>query len=129
MNSWRRQSVRFVVVGIVSNLVLYLAYLFLTTVGVGHKLAMTLLFLAGTLQTFFFNKTWTFSHQGLYSSTFVKYLSAYGFAYLLNLAALIILVDRMTLPHQAVQGVMIVMVALLLFILQKLWVFRTPTRA
>lgn len=129
MNSWRRQSVRFLIVGIASNLVLYLVYLLITAAGVGHKLAMTLLFLAGTVQTFFFNKKWTFSHDGFYSSTFVKYASAYGSAYLMNLAALVIMVDRMGLPHQAVQGAMIIIVALLLFLLQRLWVFRTPTRA
>jgi len=35
-----------------------------------------------------------------------------------------VLVDRMGHPHQLVQGVSIVALAILLFLLQKFWVFR-----
>jgi hypothetical protein len=37
-----------------------------------------------------------------------------------------VLVDRMGYPHQLVQGVAIVVLAILLFLMQKFWVFR-PT--
>lgn len=124
-----KQGLRYAFVGLASNLVLYLLYLLLTTAGLGHKSAMTILFALGTLQTFGLNKRWTFEHRGFVHSTFVKYIAAYCLCYLLNLVALLILVDHLGLPHQGVQGVMILALAIMLFMLQKLWVFRRPTPA
>lgn len=115
-------------VGLASNLVLFLLYLSLTGLGIGHKSAMTLLFVVGTLQTFVFNKRWTFTHQGYLQASFLKYLAVYGFAYLLNLTSLLVFADHLGLPHQIVQGVMILSLAILLFLLQKYWVFR-PLRS
>ena len=67
MSNWRLQGLRFGIVGLVSNAVLYLLYLLLTTVGVGHKTAMTLLFAVGTLQTFVVNKRWTLAIEGFHT--------------------------------------------------------------
>ena len=124
MSNWRLQGLRFGIVGLASNAVLYLLYLLLTTVGVGHKTAVMLLFAVGTLQTFVFNKRWTFGHRGLPHAFFVKYVTIYSLAYLLNLASLLLFVDHLDFPHQIVQGVMILIAALMLFLLQKFWVFR-----
>lgn len=118
------QFARFAVVGLVSNGVLYFLYLGLTQLGMGHKAAMSILFLAGTVQTFVFNKTWSFRHRGRSSTAFLRYGLAYALAYLLNLIALIVLVDRQQWPHQYVQGFMILALAVFLFALQKLWVFK-----
>lgn len=124
MTKWHLQSLRYLVVGLTSNLVLFIAYLFLTINGVTPKLAMSLLFAMGALQTFILNKRWTFEHDGRLHASFIKYLTAYGCAYLLNLTALLVLVDNLRLPHQLVQGVMIISLALFLFLIQKYWVFR-----
>lgn len=129
MTRWRLQSVRFVVVGLASNLVLFLLYLLLTTLGSSPKLAMTSLFALGTMQTFIFNKRWTFSHRGFLHISFYRYVAVYSFAYLLNLTALLVLVDNLGYPHQVIQGVMIISLALMLFLLQKFWVFRLPASA
>ena len=118
------QFIRYGIVGLLSNGLLYLAYLLLTTVGMGPKLAMSLLYALGVAQTFFFNKSWTFRHRGLYGPTFVRYCSSYGLGYLVNLLVLLVLVDIMSFPHQIVQGVMILLLAAMLFTLHKFWVFR-----
>ncbi|MFZ1538487.1 MAG: GtrA family protein [Chromatiaceae bacterium] len=127
MSTWRVQGLRFLLVGLASNLVLYLLYLLLTRVGLGPKTAMTWLFALGTLQTFLLNQRWTFHHRGLVPTTFIKYLVSYGCGYLMNLLALLLFVDVMGLPHQLVQGALIFGVAVLLFLAQKLWVFRPAT--
>lgn len=129
MSTWRIQSLRFIIVGLASNLILYLLYLVLTAVGLGHKTAMTMLYLTGTLQTFIFNRRWTFGHRGLFHQAFLKYLAAYGLGYGINLLVLLLLVDRLGLPHELVQGVMILVLAVLLFLLQKFWVFHVPQPA
>ncbi|MCP5418085.1 MAG: GtrA family protein [Chromatiaceae bacterium] len=121
------QVIRYAIVGLISNLLLYLIYLLLTWTGLGHKLSMSLLYGVGILQTFVFNKRWTFNHTGNMSSTFVKYISAYLLGYLINILALLLLVDNWGLPHQLVQGVMIFIIAAMLFILQRYWIFRSSS--
>ena len=118
------QAFRYGIVGLVSNLALYLGYLVLTWAGMGPKLAMSLLYGLGVLQTFFFNKRWSFEHEGATHVAFLRYIGAYAFGYVLNLTVLMLLVDRMGLPHQWVQGVMIIVLAGMLFLLQRYWIFR-----
>ncbi len=123
------QLARYVVVGIASNGVLYIAYLMFTQFGMGPKLAMTLLYALGVIQTFFFNKRWSFRHGGAHGPAFVRYCASYALGYGVNLAALWVLVDRLVYPHQIVQGIMILALALMLFLLQKFWVFPATTTA
>jgi putative flippase GtrA len=119
------QFTRYSVVGLTSNLVLYLAYLGLTGFGWGHKIAMSVLYAVGILQTFVFNKKWTFSHNGNLSLSFARYVYIYSVGYLLNLGALFVLVDCLGYSHELVQAVMVLAVAVLIFVMQKVWVFRS----
>lgn len=119
-----RQIFRFGIFGLVSNGLLYLLYLSLTAVNVGHKTAMTLVFSVGALQTFVFNKRWTFDHQGFVKLSFSKYLCAYCFCFFINLLGLSLFVDFLGYPHEIIQGVMVFFVGIMLFVLQRYWVFR-----
>jgi putative flippase GtrA len=120
------QLFRYGLVGIASSGVLYLAYLELTTSGLGAKLAMSILYALGVAQTFFFNKRWSFGHEGGHGPAFFRYCASYGIGYVVNLTALLLLVDTLGFPHKIVQGVMILTIAAMLFLLQKFWVFRQP---
>lgn len=117
------QVSRYAVVGLTSNAVGYLLYLLLTDLGLGPKLTMSMLYGVGVLQTFLFNKRWTFGHQGRNGAVFIRYCMAYGLGYVINLFALMILVDHLGYPHQIVQGMMIFLVAAMLFLAQRYWVF------
>lgn len=119
------QLIRYGIVGLASNAVGYLLYLVITAAGMEYKLAMTLLYAVGVAQTFIFNKRWSFRHAGAHGTAFVRYCIAYAAGYFINLAVLFILVDRLGYAHQIVQGVMILALAALLFLLQKFWVFRS----
>jgi putative flippase GtrA len=120
------QFLRYAVVGLSSNGLLFLCYLGLTALGMGHKTAMTLLYVAGVLQTFIFNKRWSFRHGGEATPALMRYLAAYAAGYVINYGALLVLVDRWGLPHQWVQFFMIGFLAVMLFVLQRYWVFRSP---
>lgn len=111
-----------------SNGLLYLFYLGLTSAGVGPKLAMSILYAVGIMQTFFFNKKWTFRHDGGIRNSFIRYWLAYGLGYTVNLMALVVLVDSLGFPHEIVQGTMILVLAVFLFLLQKFWVFNNPNQ-
>ena len=119
------QFLRYVVVGLVSNAFGYLLYLALTSLGMGPKLAMSLLYGIGVLQTFIFNKRWTFGHRGAHGVVFFRYCITYALGYFINLFVLLVLVDRRGYPHEIVQGVMIMALAVILFLLQKFWVFQS----
>jgi len=121
---WHVQLSRYAVVGLASNAIGFLLYLLLTYAGMGHKTAMTLLYAVGVAQTFLFNRKWSFGHNGMISSAFLRYIAAYAFGYVFNLAMLVLLVDQWGWPHQWVQGVMIFVLAGMLFLLQRYWVFR-----
>jgi len=123
-----RQLLRYGIVGVGSNGLLYLCYLSLTAHGMGPKLAMTLLYAVGVLQTFCFNRTWTFGHRGRVPVSLTKYISCYAFGYVFNWTMLYILVDRVGWPHRPVQAVLILTTAVFLFLLQRLWVFAGASR-
>ncbi len=118
-------AIRFGIVGLTSNLVLYLLYLGLTFLGLGHKFSMSLIYIFGILQTFVLNKKWTFSHRGYLRVTFVRYISIYAVWYLIDLGVLMVTVDRLGYSHEWVQGITVLMVGVLLFAMQRAWVFRS----
>ena len=124
-----RQFLRYVVVGLASNAIIYAVYLVLTRLGMGPKLAMSLLYCMGVLQTFVFNKKWSFRFEGAATPALVRYATAYAAGYVVNLLALMLFVDQIGLPHQWVQGVMIVVVAVMLFLAQRYWVFPQLSRS
>jgi putative flippase GtrA len=124
------QLVRYAIVGVLSNVALYLGYLALTFMGVEHKLAMTLLYVMGVVQTFVMNRNWSYQHEGSVAPAFVRYVVVYLAGYVVNFAGLYTFVDVLGYSHRVVQAVMIVLVAGLVFVLSRFWVFaRGPERA
>lgn len=125
---WHEQFVRYVLVGLVSNTIGYVLYLLLTRSIMGPKSAMSLLYAVGVLQTFIFNRNWSFGYSGQMSSSFLRYVSTYALGYVVNLSALLVLVDIMGLSHEWVQACLVLSLAAGLFLLQRYWVFRaTPS--
>lgn len=122
-----QQLIRYIGVGIASNGLIYALYLAVTWAGAEPKIAMTILYMWGVGQSFFFNKKWAFRFTGPTRTALFRYLAVYAIGYGLNLLALTILVDHVGLSHQLVQGVMILVIATVLFLAQRFWVFRPVT--
>ncbi|MCU7873407.1 MAG: GtrA family protein [Candidatus Thiodiazotropha sp. (ex Lucinoma borealis)] len=123
-----KQFLRYAMIGVVSNLVLYTAYLLMTSMGVGYKTAMTLIYGVGILQTFLLNRRWTFDHQGDFHGALIRYLIIYLLGYIVFFGGLYIFVDIMGYPHQLIQAIFIVIVAILLFTLLRVWIFSQPIK-
>ncbi len=122
-----RELIRYGLVGLLTNGLIYSIYLALTRLGIGAKLAMSLLYCFGVLLTFLFNKKWSFRFDGAAKPAMVRYATVYAVGYVIQFSTLILLVDLMGLPHQWVMGALILIMAMLLFMAQKFWVFRkTP---
>jgi putative flippase GtrA len=120
------QLLRFALVGLVSNGLLYGAYLALIALGVPYRVAMTATYLGGVVLGFAAHRRWTFRHRGPGGASAVRYAAAYGGGYLLNLVGLHLLVERGGIAPAWAQGLMIVVVAAFLYFVQKHWVFRRP---
>ncbi|MEZ5739282.1 MAG: GtrA family protein [Burkholderiaceae bacterium] len=116
--------VRYAIVGLLSNAVGYLAYLALTTLGLSPQRAMSLLYAIVATVGFFGHRRLTFADDGRLLGTGARYVIAHLGGYLLNLALLSVLVDRLGLAHQAVQAGAILVVAIYLFIVSRQFVFR-----
>jgi len=114
---------RYAVVGILSNSALYIIYLTATGLGAEPKIVMTALYGLGVLQTFPFNKRWSFGDKGPEGAALMRYSFAYASGYALNYAALVAFAGYLHLGHQYVQGITIILIAGYLYILQRVWVF------
>lgn len=124
-----RHFTRYAVVGLLSNAFIYAIYLALTRLGLGPTLAMSLVYCMGVLQTFYFNKAWTFQFIGTTAPALARYAVIYALGYLINVLALVVLVERADLPHQWVMAGLILFMAAFFFLGQKFWVFRQEARA
>lgn len=123
------QLIRYAVVGITSNAIIYLFYLLATWLGLGPKTAMTGLYAVGVMQTFIFNKKWSFRFAGAAAPALARYATVYALGYAINFLALMLLVDQLGLPHQWVMAGLVLFMAVFLFAGQKFWVFRQATAA
>jgi putative flippase GtrA len=117
------QLFRYALVGLLSNVAGYLAYLAVTHLGGTPKATMTLLYGVGAAVGFFGNRSLTFEHRGSIIGAGSRYVVAHCIGYLLNLGILIVFVDRLGYPHRWVQAFAILVVATFLFLAFKVFVF------
>lgn len=118
-----RQFIRYAAVGLMLNIVLFGVYLLLTRGLMGSPAAMTATYSAGVLIGFVLNRSITFSYKGRNPIALMRYVLIYVTGYALNFVVLWLLVGQVGVPHEIVQGGVTFSLPLLLFILQKYWVF------
>lgn len=117
------QVVSFGIIGVINNVALYGVYLLLTFLGVNVLLAMTLVFCGGVLLSWLLNGRFTFKRR-LTSINAKRMGVAYVVAYVANALLLGLSHYVFSLPHEAIQGVIMVLLAVGLFFAQRHWVFR-----
>ena len=118
-----KQIYHYALVGIASNFAGYMVYLLGTYLGGTPKITMTVLYGVGTAIGFFGNRRLTFAHKGSLLGSGFRYLIAYLLGYLMNLAILIVFVDKLGYAHQWVQAMAVFVVAAFLFLALKFFVF------
>jgi putative flippase GtrA len=117
------EGLRFVAIGIKSNLLYYVIYAALSVVGIGPKTAVTIVFFVGVVYTFWFNKMFVFRRAGPAYAQMVRYLAVYFGAWLLNLVLLDILLTNFHVNRFIAQGILIVPFAIAIFLALKYLVF------
>jgi putative flippase GtrA len=124
-----RQLIRYGFVGVLSNAIIFCIYLFLTYLGIAPKASMTFLYAVGASIGFVGHRRWTFLHLGDARNSAQLYLLAHLLGYTLNFLIIFIFVDRFGFDHKWVQAFAVLVVALLLFIVLKYYVFRKEPSA
>lgn len=115
--------VRYGVVGVLNNSLGYLIYLALTWRWLEPKVAVTLLYPIGALIGYFSHARYSFNYGGAPSRGLLRYGLAQVVGYLANISMIYVFADLLGLPHQAVQAAAIFVVAGLLFVLFRYFVF------
>lgn len=118
-----RQFFSYALIGVLANILGYAIYLILTYLWDTPKLTMTVLYFGGASISFLANRRFTFRHDSGIGVTGIRYLLAHVVGYLLNLIILLLFVDWFDFPHQIVQAIAIVVVAIFLFIVLRVFVF------
>ncbi|WP_250548185.1 GtrA family protein [Pseudomonas hormoni] len=119
------QLIKYGAIGVASNVLGYLIYLFVTYCGIPPLLAMTLLYSVGAIVGFVGNRHLTFSYSGSPLASGFRYVLVHMVGYFLNLTLLLVFVEHLGYPHQIVQAVAIFIVAAFLFVAFKFFVFRS----
>ena len=120
------QAQRFVLVGIISNGLCYGCFLALLWSGlVGYVQAMTAAYCLGVILSFLFNKVFTFEHRGRFMPALVRFVALYLSGYLINFGLLRLLVGSWEWSAAVAQLLVIVMLAVYFFFMQRAAVFRS----
>ena len=117
------QILRYSIVGVANNLLGYLIYLFLTWLWLDPKVAVSLFYPIGAATAYFGHIKYSFSFNGSHIGGVLRYIVAHVIGYLVNILLLYIFVDKLLFPHQLVQAIAIVIVAGILFLLFRFFVF------
>lgn len=118
-----RQAIRYGFVGVLHNLLGYLLYLLVTFLGADPKLAITVLYPVGATAAYFGHLKYSFTYRGRYANALPRYALAHLVGYGVNFTMLFIFSDKLKLPHQAVQASAVLVVAGVLFLMFKYFVF------
>jgi len=123
-NSTLVQALRFAIVGLKSNVLYYLLYAALTIAGVAPMVAVAVVFSFSIFYAFVFNRRFVFRSRERFHGELLRYVGVYTFALFLNLFLLDLGTRKLGYNHFIVQGVLIVMIAGLIFVALKFFVFR-----
>jgi putative flippase GtrA len=117
------QIFRYGVVGVLNNLLGYGIYLLVTFFWLEPMVAISMLYPVGAITAYFGHSKYAFAYQGKHTYALVRYIIAHLIGYGVNFLMLYILWEKLKFPHQAVQAVAIVVVAGVLFLLFRYFVF------
>lgn len=117
------QVFRYSVVGVLNNLLGYLIYLVVTWLWLDPKVAVTLMYPIGAVTAYFGHAKYSFAFRGRTSHGLARYTLAHLIGYGANIGMLYVFSDRFGYPHQLVQATAIVVVAGILFLLFRYFVF------
>lgn len=117
------QLLRYGLVGLAVNFAGYVVYLLVTWLWLPPKTAITVLYPVGVAIGYFGHARYSFGYGGRTAGGIARFLIAHAVGYCANWTMLHVFSDRLGYPHQAVQATAVFVVAAILFLLFKFFVF------
>jgi putative flippase GtrA len=122
----RIKVTRFLLVGGLNTLLMYLLYLGLIYIGFHYILALVAEYVCGIVLGFVMNRYWTFASHGRQENSFYRYALTYVGVFMGNLLLLALIVELGLLGPALGQLVAFGLVTVAAFLSQNYWVFRSP---
>lgn len=112
--------------GVILNLFGYIIYILMTSLGCDPFLTITITYPIGIMLSFYFHNRYTFNSikKNKRLTSIFKYLFVYLLGYLINILILFVFHKKLLFPHEAVQVFSIIVISLVLFSLNRKYVFK-----
>lgn len=124
MKNVRSDKVRFVVIGLATNVVAFCLFLILVLIGVSPKRTLTLLYWTFVVLVFFINRAYVFGHKGNIFHAFKKHICVYIFGYGLSISMLAFWLDYLGLNYVVAMIMTSIVMPVYFYTMQKHLVFR-----
>jgi putative flippase GtrA len=118
------QIVRYSIVGILNNLCIYLIYIVVTATWLEPKIAVGIIYPVSVITGYFGHARYSFRYVVVTWSVTLRYVGAHLIGYATNIAMICLFSDYFGYPHQVVQATSILIVAGILYVLSRYFVFR-----
>jgi putative flippase GtrA len=122
---WRTEFIRFALTGVITNALALCGFYLLVRAGLDPLIVVSIFYVLSVSLAFVLNKQWSFSHTGDFVTSAARYIVAYVICYILNMLALDYFSKQQGYSPLIVQTVAIIIAAVLLFLAQKFWIFRS----
>ncbi len=115
---------KFILVGVLNTVLGYTLFGLLIYFKFYYLLALTISHIVGTINSFLWNRFFTFKSQNKISQEILKFVISYSFIYLLNFFLLFLSVSILKLNVYYSQIVILIFVVITSFSLQRNWTFK-----
>jgi putative flippase GtrA len=95
-----RQFIKYIIVGLINTAIYYGIYYFMIRFGFSYALSLTAGTIAGIINSYFWNKYFTFLTKKITVSETAKFLIVYGAQYLSNLLIIYICVEHVGISKE-----------------------------
>jgi putative flippase GtrA len=112
-------------IGLIINLFYFFLFIILNEHFDSPKIIMTIIYFMGSVTGFIANRNVTFHHQGKIGKTGLKFILIQILGYILNFILLSVFFDWLNFSLLFVQCFAIIIVALFLFTLSRIYVFKS----
>ena len=114
---------RFAVVGVMNTALSLVVYKVCVDIGIAYPVASVIAFAVGAVNSYTFNRIWTFRAGKATGAGFLRYLVVQGVGLGVNELVLIACVEALSLDRLLAQAFALVVASTLMFVLNRQWAF------
>jgi putative flippase GtrA len=118
-----KQICKFCGVGIINTIVGYGVYFILVNY-IFYLIALLIAHIIGVINSFLWNKYWTFQSKRFTLIEFIKFNLVYALVFIINAIALFVCVNELSFDPKISQLVLLPVITLVSFFGQKFWTFK-----